>query len=316
MTHSPQPGTPRARIPGPQQPPPPYPRIGAGLWKRCLGGGLALWALMAAATCATGTGALLPSTILLGGFLVPVAFVLWAYERHARDLGVSAVLGCFLAGGALGVCAAAAVEPYLLHPSLGTFLGAGMLAVAAQLGALVFALRRQPGIRGTRAGLVLGAAAGCGFAALESCGYAFDAALRAPGTGPGTLLETELLRGLAEPAGQGLWGAIAGGVLLSFRRPNGQFRLAAPVVRTCLGVGVLHALWDASHGVAARLVARLTGTAPPTQPFAPGRTLWPGAGQGYLFTLFSVGGLVLVALLGVAWARSLARRDLPWRNTP
>ncbi|MGW8886465.1 hypothetical protein [Streptomyces sp. NPDC055749] len=37
----------------------------------------------------------------------------------------------------------------------------------------------------------------------------------------------------------GLWTPIAGGVLLSFRRPNGHFHLAAPVIGTYLSVAVL-----------------------------------------------------------------------------
>ncbi|MEU1402254.1 PrsW family intramembrane metalloprotease [Streptomyces sp. NPDC005728] len=312
MTHSPPPGMPRARIPGPQQPPPPYPRIGAGLWKRCLGGGLALWGLTALVAYATQSTTPLPTLILLGGFLVPVVFVLWAYERHGRDLGVSAILGCFLAGGTLGVLGASVTRSHLLHPSLGLFTGAGLIEEAAKLGALVFTLRRQPGIRGMRAGLVLGAAVGFGFAALESCGYAFHAAASADGIGFRTLLETEFLRGVLAPFGQGLWTAIAGGVLLARRRPNGHFRLATPVVGTCLAVSVLHALWDATHGIAIWLATRLSGTGLAPELFAQGHLPQPGAAQEHLFTLFSDGGLVLVAVAGVAWVRSLAHRDPSW----
>ncbi|MEU5536366.1 PrsW family glutamic-type intramembrane protease [Streptomyces sp. NPDC020362] len=316
MTHSPPPGMPRARIPGPQQPPPPYPRIGAGLWKRCLRGGLALWALAAVATYTTRHTALLPTLILLGGFLVPVVFVLWAYERHGRDLGVSAVLGCFLTGGALGVVGASLTEPSLFRPSFGMFTGAALIEEAAKLGGLVFALRRQPGIRGTRAGLVLGAAVGFGFAALESCGHAFVAAASADGVGLRTLLETELLRGPLAPFGHGLWTAIAGGVLLAHRRPNGHFRLATPVVAACLGVCLLHALWDATPGIALWLAARPSGPGLGGELFGQGYVPRPGAAQEHLFALFSVSGLALVALLGLAWMRSLAHRGSSWRNTP
>ncbi|MFD5797849.1 PrsW family intramembrane metalloprotease [Streptomyces diastatochromogenes] len=312
MTHSPPPGMPRARIPGPQQPPPPYPRIGAGLWRRCLGGGLALWVPAALVTYTTRNTALLPTLVLLGGFLVPVVFVLWAYERHGRDLGVSAVLGCFLAGGALGVLGAAVMESYLLHPSPGMFTGVALIEEAAKLGALVFALRRQPAVRGIRAGLVLGAAVGFGFAALESCGYAFAAVVSADGIDLRTLLETEILRGVLAPFGHGLWTAIAGGVLLAHRRPNGHFRLAAPVVGTWLGVSVLHALWDATHGIAIWLVTRLLSTGSAPELFAQGYIPRPSAAQEHLFTLFSVGGLMLVAALGIAWVRSLAHRDTSW----
>ena len=316
MTHSPPPGRPRARIPGPQQPPPPYPRIGAGLWRRCLAGGLALWATAALVTYATRDTALLPTLILLGGFLAPVVFVLWAYERHGRDLGVSAILGCFLAGGALGVLGASLTDPSLLRPSLGMFTTVGTIEEAAKLGALVFALRRLPWIRGMRAGLVLGAATGFGFAALESCGYAFHAAVSGGGVDLRTLLGTEILRGLLSPFGHGLWTAIAGGVLLAHRRPNGHFRLAAPVVAACLGVCLLHALRDATHDLAIWLVARLTSAGLEQELFAQGYIPRPSAVQERLFTLFSVGGLALVALFGVAWVRSLAHRNSSWRNTP
>ncbi|MFI1362419.1 PrsW family intramembrane metalloprotease [Streptomyces griseochromogenes] len=316
MTHSPPPGMPRARIPGPQQPPPPYPRIGAGLWRRCLGGGLALWASAALATYATRSTTPMPTLILLGGFLLPVVFVLWAYERHGRDLGVSAILGCFLAGGALGVLGASLTDPAPLRLSFGMFSGVGLVEEAAKLAALVFTLRRQPWIRGMRAGLVLGAAVGFGFAALESCGHAFTAAVSADGADLRTLLETEMLRVPLTPFGHGLCTAIAGGVLLAHRRPNGHFRLATPVVTACLGACVLHALWDATHGIAAWLATRLSGTALDREPFAQGYVPRPSAAQEHLFTLFSVGGLALIALFGIAWVRSLAHRNPSWRNTP
>ncbi|MCZ0989087.1 PrsW family glutamic-type intramembrane protease [Streptomyces diastatochromogenes] len=163
-----------------------------------------------------------------------------------------------------------------------------------------------------RAGLVLGAAVGFGFAALESCGYAFAAAVSADGIDLRTLLETEILRGVLAPFGHGLWTAIAGGVLLAHRRPNGHFRLAAPVVGTWLGVSVLHALWDATHGIAIWLVTRLLTAGPAPELFAQGYIPRPSAAQEHLFTLFSVGGLMLVAVLGIAWVRSLAHRGTSW----
>lgn len=316
MSHSPPPGTPKARIPGPQQPPPPYPRIRAGLWRHCLGGGLALWALTAWVTYETRNGMLLPTLILLGSFLAPVVFMLWAYERHGRDLGVSALLGCFLAGGALGVLGASLTRSYLPPPALGVLAGVGLVEEAAKLAALAFVLRGQPAIRGRRAGLVLGAAVGFGFAALESVGHTFDAAVPTEGVDLRTLLETEILRGVITPFGHGLWTAIAGGVLLSRRRLNGRFRLTAPIVGTYLGGCVLHALWDSTHGIAIWVTARLTGAGLDTPLFTQARLVRPSAVQEHLFTLFSVGGLALVALGGVGWVRSLARRDTPWRNTP
>ncbi|WDO08286.1 PrsW family intramembrane metalloprotease [Streptomyces murinus] len=317
MSHPPPPGTPKARIPHPQQPPPPYPRIGAGLWRRCLVGGLAVWVPAAGLALATRSAAALAVPVLLGAFLAPVVFVLWAYERHGRDLGVSAVLGCFLAGGALGVLGACLTAASAPHPSLGRYLTVALAEEAAKLGALAFALRRQPAVHGMRAGLVLGAAVGAGFAALESTGHALDAALWAPD--PWGQLETELVRGLLAPLGPGAWTAVAGGVLLALRRPDGRFRYAPPVIAAGMGVALLHALADTARGLAPWLVVRLTGRGVESGLFAPGYPPQPSAAQQHLLTLVSALGPALVALAGLSWALSLARRNPPyppWKNTP
>ncbi|MFJ4717062.1 PrsW family intramembrane metalloprotease [Streptomyces sp. NPDC088785] len=307
-------GAPQARIP--QQPSPVGPRIRAGLWRRCLWGGLALWLLTAVVTYATKNTTLLPTLILLGSFLVPAVFVLWAYERHGRDLGVNLILGCFLIGGILGVLGASVMEYYLLHPSVWMFVGVGLIEEAVKLAALMYVLHRHPRVSGLRAGLVLGATVGFGFAAFESAGYAFNAAVTMKGIDLRSLLETEVLRGLLAPFGHGLWTAISGAVLLSFRRPDGRYRFAAPVVLTYLGVSLLHALWDSMHGIALWLVVRLTATGLDRSLFAEGYLPQPTDAQKHLFTLFSIGGLVVISLFALSWARSLARRDPSWKNTP
>ena len=316
MTQPPPPGTPRAHIPGPQQPPPSCPRTRTGLWRRCLWGGLALWALTALVTYATRNTTLLPTLILLGSFLVPVVFALWAYEQHGRDLGVTVILGCFLTGGVLGALGASVMEYYLLRPSLWMFVGVGLIEEAVKLAALVFVLRRRTRVRGPRAGLVLGASVGFGFAALESAGYAFNAAVSTEGVDLRALLETEILRGVLAPFGHGLWTAITGAVLLAYRRPGGHFQFTSPVIGTYLGVALLHTLWDSTHGIALWLVARLTGTGVGTALFGEGYLPAATDQQEHLFALFSLGGMAAVSLAGIAWVRSLARRDPSWRNTP
>lgn len=295
---------PRTQTP-PARPPVETPR--PGLWRRCLWGGLALWALTAVVTYATENTTLLPTLILLGSFLVPAVFVLWAYERHGRDFGVPVILGCFVTGGVLGVLGASVMESYLLRPSLWMFLGVGLIEEAVKLVALMFVVRHRPWLRGVRAGLVLGGTVGFGFAAFESAGYAFNAAVTMDGIDLRSLLETEILRGVLAPFGHGLWTAIAGGVLLAYRRPDGRFRLAGPVVGAYLGVAVLHALWDSMHGIALWLVLRLTTTSLDRSLFAQGYLPDPTARQEHLFTLFSVGGLALVTAVGLAWLKALAR---------
>ncbi|WP_415950470.1 PrsW family intramembrane metalloprotease [Streptomyces sp. KLOTTS4A1] len=292
------------------------PEITPGLWKRCLWGGLALWLLTAVITYTTKNTTLLPTLILLGSFLVPGVFALWAYERHGQDIGAGVILGCFVTGGILGVLGASVMEYYLLHPSLWMFLGVGLIEEAVKLAALMWVVRRRPHLHGLRTGLVLGAAVGFGFAAFESAGYAFNAAVTTKGIDLRALLETEFLRGVLAPFGHGLWTAIAGAVLFAFRRPDGRFRFAGPVVGAYLGVALLHALWDSMHGIAIWLVARITDTGLDRALFAQGYVPDPTDQQKHLFTLFSVGGLVLISLIGIRWVRSLAARDETWKSTP
>ncbi|MFC7257560.1 hypothetical protein ACFQZP_21910 [Streptomyces lutosisoli] len=75
-------------------------------------------------------------------------------------------------------------------------------------------------------------------------------------------------------------------------------------------------LTDSTHGIALWLVARLTSTGLDRTLFGQGYMPRPTDEQEHLFTLFSVGGMILVSLAGIAWVCSLARRDPTWRNTP
>ncbi|MEU3751734.1 PrsW family intramembrane metalloprotease [Streptomyces olivoreticuli] len=283
-------------------PPAPAPRA---MWWRCFLGGLALWVLALVVTYATQNTNLLPTLILLGSFLVPFCFALWAYEKE-RGLGLDVLLGCFVVGGVLGVLGASVLEYYLLHPSLWLFLGVGLIEEAVKAAALMFVLRRHREIRGLRAGLVLGAAVGFGFAAFESAGYAFNALFTLHGMSLRGLVETEILRGLLAPFGHGLWTAILGGALLADREA-GRFRLTGRVVGTYVGVSVLHALWDSVSGIAVWLVYVLTASPQQHALFDRGYIPRPTGQQKHLYTLFSDGGLIAVALLGVAWLLSVSR---------
>jgi hypothetical protein len=105
-------------------------------------------------------------------------------------------------------------------------------------------------------------------------------------------------------------------VLLAYRRPIGRFEFTSAALGTYLGVSLLHALWDSTHGIALWLVARLTGTGLDRELFGQGYLPQPTDEQKHLFSLFSIGGLILVSLAGIAWLHSLARRESSWRNTP
>src|SRR5438045_3173112 len=53
-------------------------------WPQVFGVGLLLWLATAVVTLLTGNTNLVPTLVLLGSFLVPATFVVWALERY-RD---------------------------------------------------------------------------------------------------------------------------------------------------------------------------------------------------------------------------------------
>ncbi|MEU5315752.1 hypothetical protein AB0G67_03310 [Streptomyces sp. NPDC021056] len=57
-------------------------------------------------------------------------------------------------------------------------------------------------------------------------------------------------------------------MLLSYRRPDGRSPFTGPAIGTFVGVSLLHALWDSTHGVALWLVARPASTRPDRELFA------------------------------------------------
>lgn len=288
---------------GPHDPRTPQKRT----WLRVFLTGLGLWLLTVVVTFATGNPNLVPTLVLLGSFLVPVTFVLWAYgRRHSSEVTSELLFSTFVTGGVLGVLSASLLETYLLHPSPFLFGGVGLIEEAAKLAALAFLCR---GLQHKYAidGVILGASVGFGFAAFESAGYAFTALFTENGLSVVTLVQTELLRGVLAPVGHGLWTAILGGVLFSASGRR-HYAFTGRLVLTYLGVALLHALWDAMHSIALVVTLVLTGT--PYEVELLGRGYEPSftSSQAHVFTVLSWGGLVLVSLIGVLWLVRVRRR--------
>lgn len=197
---------------------------------------------------------LFPTVALLGNFLVPVTYVAFFYEhRHLSRLTMPTTALSFFYGGVLGVFAAALLEPiFIARLTAATAFEVGLIEESAKiLGVLVIARHRRHDAE--LDGLILGAAAGMGFAALESNGYAFTAFLRSGGSLSVTVLVT-LLRGLLAPIGHGTWTAILASVL--FRESAaGRFHLNRKVVAVYLTVAILHGLWDGLPSALIALVA-------------------------------------------------------------
>lgn len=212
-------------------------------WLKILLIGAIFYILVLAALLLTQNPNLFPTLAMVGNFIVPVTYVAFFYERrHLSRLTMPTVALTFLYGGLLGVIAASLLEPFFIRQmDVWSTLKVGLIEEAAKiLGVLVIARTRRHDSE--MDGLILGAAAGMGFAALESNGYAFTAFLASQGSLSATVFVT-LLRGVLSPLGHGTWTAILASVLFRESR-NGRFRITLPVIGTFLLVSVLHALWD------------------------------------------------------------------------
>jgi RsiW-degrading membrane proteinase PrsW (M82 family) len=277
-------------------------------WVRIFLGGLTLWSAAVLVTFATRNSTLVPTIILLGSFLVPVAFVTYAFGHADEVVTAQRIFTAFVYGGVLGVLGASILEAALLRqPSGPAYLGVGLIEEAVKLAALWLLARRLPRYT-MRDGIVLGAAVGFGFAAFESAGYAFNALFTNSGLSLLNLVETEVLRGILAPVGHGLWTAILGGALFAAAARRGRPRLGGAVLGWYLLVAVLHGLWDASQGIAVWLTLLLTGTQTQWLLVELGRVPAVTQAQVHLYTAISWGLLGLDGLLGLVALRGRWRK--------
>jgi RsiW-degrading membrane proteinase PrsW (M82 family) len=226
-----------------------------GGWWRIFLIGLLLFILSVVVFAVTGNPNLFPTVALIGNFLVPVTYVAFFYERrHMSSVNLVSTASAFFWGGVLGVFAAALLEPlFVTQLTFGSaFIIAAIEEFAKILGVLVVARHHRHDREID--GILLGAAAGMGFAALESCGYVFTAFIESGGS-LSALVVVTLLRGLLAPVGHGTWTAILASVLFREGAPN-HFRINLAVIGAYLTVVLLHGLWDGLPPV----VAEITGS--------------------------------------------------------
>jgi protease PrsW len=286
-------------------------RTGPG-WVRTFVTGLVLWVATVLVTFVTGNSNLVPTIILIGSFLIPVTFVIYAFGRADHVVTAQRIFTAFVYGGLLGVLGASLLETaFLRQPSSLTYLGVGLIEEAVKLVALWLLARRLPRYA-MRDGMVLGAAVGLGFAAFESAGYAFNAMFTASGgLSLLNLVETEVLRGILTPLGHGLWTAILGAALFEVAARCGRPRLRRPVLGWYAVVALLHCLWDACQGIALWLTLLLTGSQLQWLLIETGRSPYATQQQVHLFTalswaLLALDGLVGLVILRRRWRRATA----------
>jgi len=277
-------------------------------WLHMFLGGLGLWVATVVVTFATQNANLVPTIILLGSFLVPVAFVAYAFAHADEIVTAQRVLTAFVYGGVLGVLGASLLESeFLSSPSAAAYLYIGLIEEAVKLAALWLLARRLPRYT-MRDGIVLGAAVGFGFAAFESAGYAFNALFTNNGLSLINVVETEVLRGILTPVGHGLWTAILGGTLFGVAARRGRLRLTGSLLGFYLLVAGLHALWDAAQPIAVWLTLLLTATPVQWQLLRVGQLSGVTQTQVHLFTALYWALLILVAVIGLLVLRGRWRK--------
>lgn len=219
-------------------------------WLKVLVLGLLLFIVTVIVMYWTHNTNLYPTVIVIGNFLVPVVFVAFLYgHQDITSLTPETIAKSFCLGGVLGVLGASILEALLLpkpiSPDEALTLRSGLIIGVIEEGCKIVAvmfLARNMRHDAPIDGLLLGAAVGMGFAALESTGYAFNALIYSRGLVGASIVET-ILRGLIAPFGHGTWTAILGAILFRESEPH-RFRLTFPVILAFIFVVVLHGCWD------------------------------------------------------------------------
>jgi RsiW-degrading membrane proteinase PrsW (M82 family) len=232
-------------------------------WWRVLLIGFFFYITTLVALILTRNPVLFPTVVLVGSFMIPVAYAVFFYDHRDQSLlTVPTIARAFIYGGLFGVMAASLLEPLFIRQlDLATAFVVGLIEEFVKILGIFF-IARQMRHDAEMDGLLLGVAAGMGFAALESNGYAFTAFLRSEGSLSLTVYVT-LLRGILSPIGHGTWTAILTSVLYRESRA-GHFRFNFKVIGAYLSVSILHGLGDGLPGTITAL-------------FGPGLDVFAGA---------------------------------------
>jgi RsiW-degrading membrane proteinase PrsW (M82 family) len=216
-------------------------------WLAVLGIGLALFAAVAVGVITTDDPILVPSLLLVGAAVVPATLTTLVTEAEASsELTLGRVLTAAVLGGVAGGVLAGVLE-FATEGALGSlpYLTIGLIEESAKL-AIPVALFAWGRSRGRAVdGLVLGVAAGSGFAALETAGYGFVALLQVHGQ----LVPVEgllLTRALSSLGGHAAWTGLAAAAWFGIRGARKRWFGWVRFLATFAIVASLHALWDAN----------------------------------------------------------------------
>lgn len=184
----------------------------------------------------------LPGLIMLGAFLTPISIMIFFWEIDApSNIPLYRVAMFFLVGGLVSLLYS--VILYDIIDGLASPLLAGVVEETAKLMALlIFAGSRRYNY--ILNGLLIGAAVGTGFAAFESSGYIFMAAVQ---YGVRPMLHTIFWRAILAPGGHIAWAGLMGAAVMMVKSRE-HFRVInlfnIKFIAIFAFVILLHTLWD------------------------------------------------------------------------
>jgi RsiW-degrading membrane proteinase PrsW (M82 family) len=211
------------------------------IWFRILLAGMALFYIEWNVMVYTRNIIYLPTVIMLGSFIVPVAFVYYVYEMYGTRIPIHLLGVSFLIGGMLGTLAAGFLE--------------GIIEESVKLIFPMYIYIRKS-YTSEAEGIFFGVASGMGFAALETMGYALVSVIGSGGS-ISVLLDTLIVRGLLSPTNHAAWTGFFCAVLWSQRKRSGLNPLIDPrVIASFAAIVLLHAFWDTAQSTTARTYAQ------------------------------------------------------------
>jgi RsiW-degrading membrane proteinase PrsW (M82 family) len=208
-------------------------------------GGVVLFEVVRRVLVETQNPNLLPSLILLGAAVAPATFVTFILGRRLPwEISTGAIAAVAFLGGLIGVVTAGLLEYDTLR-DLGVLpmVFVGLIEESAKLivpAVLLLVLRRY---RAPADGLLVGVAAGAGFAALETMGYAFVTLISSKGS-VSAVQDILLLRGLLSPAAHMAWTGLTATALWYAADRRWKGRAVLRFVGVFAVAVALHATWD------------------------------------------------------------------------
>jgi RsiW-degrading membrane proteinase PrsW (M82 family) len=232
-------------------------------WFQVLVGGILLFLATEQALRLTGNPNLFPTILLIGSFVIPIAFVTYMYESERRqdlethaESPIAQVAMCFFIGGAVGIVVAGVLEfETLRNLSIFGLVGVGLIEEAAKL-LFPVAIFIRGRYRSEIDGVMFGVASGMGFASLETMGYGLISFVQSAGN-INVLEQVLLIRGLLSPVGHAAWTGLFCAVLWRERIRNRHGLSNLVVIGTFILVVVFHILWDLSNSLSGATIANL-----------------------------------------------------------